>query len=133
MRAVAEEVAELQQNYRYWILWRAPQIRFLDFQKVKEAEREKAKELFGTVEAPTDLAQSIMAVRTNKPLSYNAPTTNGAGNAKKVKITEKEKKKFEALVKKAKTLADVQRLEKAYSEGRLPAGMGDEGDAMDET
>ncbi|KAK5160463.1 U2 snRNP complex subunit [Recurvomyces mirabilis] len=124
--------AKLTHNYRYWILWRAPQIRYLDFQKVKEAEREKAKELFGTVEAPTDLAQSIIAVRSNKPLSYNAPMANGA-KAQRVTITEKEKKKFEALVRKAKTLAEVQKLEKAFSEGRLPAGVGEDDDVMDET
>ncbi|KAK4574551.1 U2 snRNP complex subunit [Recurvomyces mirabilis] len=121
-----------KENYRYWILWRAPQIRYLDFQKVKEAEREKAKELFGTAEVPTDLAQSIIAVRSNKPLSYNAPMANGT-KAQRVKITEKEKKKFEALVRKAKTLAEVQKLEKAFSEGRLPAGVGEDDDVMDET
>ena len=53
--------------------------------------------------------------------------------AQKVKITEKEKKKFEALVRKAKTLAEVQKLEKAFSEGRLPAGVGEDDDVMDET
>jgi len=46
--------------------------------------------------------------------------------------TEKEKKRFEQLVRKAKTLADVQRLEKMFAEGRLPQDDGDE-DAMDES
>ena len=123
----------LFQNYRYYLLWRNPQIRFLDFQKVKDAERNKAKELFGTFDAPTELAQSIIAVRAGKAQSYSAaPTTNGAGGKQRMKITEAEKKKFEALVRKAKTLAEVQKLEKMFSEGRLPAEvMGDEG--MDES
>jgi len=70
-------------------------------------------------------------VRAGKPISYaGAPAVNGG--AKRIKITEKEKKRFEGLVKKAKTLAEVQRLEKAFSEGRLPAGVGDD-DAMDES
>jgi U2 small nuclear ribonucleoprotein A' len=98
---------------------------------VKDAERDKAKELFGTSEQPTELAQSIMAVRSSKPLGFTAPTANGTSK-QKIKITEKEKKRFEALVRKAKTLAEVQKLEKAFNEGRLPAGVGDE-DAMDET
>jgi U2 small nuclear ribonucleoprotein A' len=50
----------------------------------------------------------------------------------RVKITEQERKRFEALVKKAKTLGEVQKLEKAFAEGRLPAGVADD-DAMDET
>lgn len=49
-----------------------------------------------------------------------------------MKITDKEKKRFETLVKNAKTLGEVQKLEKALAEGRLPAGVGDQ-DAMDET
>lgn len=121
------------QNYRYWLLWRCPQVRFLDFQKVKDAERSKAKELFGTIAAPTELAQSIIAVRSSKPHTYSAaPTVNGAGKNKRLKITDGEKRRFEALVRKAKTLAEVQKLEKMFSEGRLPPGVGDE-EAMDET
>ncbi|KAI7047330.1 hypothetical protein KC352_g46071, partial [Hortaea werneckii] len=37
-----------KEHYRYYVLWRNPRIRFLDFQKVKDAERNKAQELFGT-------------------------------------------------------------------------------------
>ncbi|KAK1071867.1 U2 snRNP complex subunit [Friedmanniomyces endolithicus] len=132
--SLLENAVTSKENYRYWILWRAPQIRYLDFQKVKDVERERAKELFGTFDEPTELAQSIIAVRSNKPLSYaGAPTVNGAGGGQKLKITEKEKKRFETLVRKAKTLGEVQKLEKAFAEGRLPAGVGDEDADMDET
>jgi len=90
--------------------------------------------LFGTFDEPTELAQSIIAIRSNKPLGYaGAPTVNGAGSGQKLKITEKEKKRFETLVRKAKTLGEVQKLEKAFAEGRLPAGVGDEDADMDET
>jgi U2 small nuclear ribonucleoprotein A' len=34
-------------------------VRFLDFEKVKESEREKARELFGTEEEPTALASKV--------------------------------------------------------------------------
>lgn len=34
-------------------------MRFLDYQKVKQAEREKAEELFGTAEEPTELASKV--------------------------------------------------------------------------
>lgn len=49
-----------------------------------------------------------------------------------MKITDEEKKRFQILVQKAKTLAEVQKLEKMFNEGRLPAGVM-EGDVMDET
>ena len=89
--------------------------------------------MFGTFDAPTELAQGIAAVRSGNATSFNAaPTVNGTGKGAKVKITEKEKRRFEALVKKAKTLTEVQKLEKAFAEGRLPTGVGED-DVMDET
>ena len=63
-------------------------------------------------------------------LGANTPTVNGT--QKKIKYSNKEKERFETLIKKAKTLGEVQKLEKAYAEGRLPPGVMDE-DAMDET
>lgn len=36
-------------------------MRFLDYQKVKQAERQKARELFGTAEEPTELASKVRA------------------------------------------------------------------------
>ena len=47
------------QHYRYWVIWRCPTVRFLDYQKVKDAEREKAAELFGTEDEPSVLASEV--------------------------------------------------------------------------
>jgi U2 small nuclear ribonucleoprotein A' len=119
------------QNYRYYLIWRCSSIRFLDFQKVKEAERTKATELFGTVDEPTELAKNIMSLRSNGRVPM-VPGVNGMNKAAKTKLTEKEKRRFQALIKNAKSLPEVQKLEKAYAEGRLPAGIAAE-DLMDET
>lgn len=47
------------QNYRVWIIWRCPTVRFLDYQKVKDVERDKATELFGTLTEPSALASKV--------------------------------------------------------------------------
>ena len=47
------------QHYRYWVLWRCPSIRFLDYQKVRDVERRRAEELFGTQEEPSQLATEV--------------------------------------------------------------------------
>lgn len=117
------------QNYRYYILFRCPSIRFLDFQKVKDAERKHAAEIFGTLEEPSDLAQSISA---NKSKGFAPAAVNGTAKRSHVKFDEKEKARFERMVMKAKSLDQVRALEKAFAEGRLPAG-GEHDDAMDET
>lgn len=111
------------------MLFRCPSIRFLDFQKVKDAEREHAKELFGTLEEPTELARSIAS---NKSKGFAPATVNGTAKRTHIKFDGKEKARFEKLVMKAKSLDQVRALEKAFAEGRLPPG-GDDEDVMDET
>lgn len=53
-----------RENYRSWIIWRVPNVRFLDYHKVKEAERKHAEELFGTHEEPSELASKIMGIKS---------------------------------------------------------------------
>jgi U2 small nuclear ribonucleoprotein A' len=47
------------QHYRTWVVWRCPAVRFLDYKKVKDAEREKGKVLFGTHKEPSQLALKV--------------------------------------------------------------------------
>jgi hypothetical protein len=49
-------------------------VRFLDFVKVKESEREQARELFGTEEEPTALAAKVRTILLNSKLA--APKSN---------------------------------------------------------
>lgn len=42
-------------------------MRFLDYVKVKDAERERGRELFGTTEEPTALAQTVSLFPLTSP------------------------------------------------------------------
>jgi U2 small nuclear ribonucleoprotein A' len=99
---------------------------------VKDAERKQAKELFGTPEEPTELAKTVLAVKSSTSAFASGQATANGGKASNFKASDEEKKRFQALVTKASSLAEVQKLEKMYNEGRLPPGLMD-GDAMDET
>lgn len=128
-------------------------MRFLDYQKVKQAEREKATELFGTADEPTELASKVGApsagslllacvlikdgrqIKGIKSQTFAVSTTNGEATSgskmKRLKLTDKEKQRLQERIKKASSLEEIIRLEKELEEGRLPAGiMGD--DAMEE-
>jgi len=122
-----------KENYRYWVLWRCPGVRFLDYRKVKDAEREKAKELFGTAAEPSALASKIIGVKSK---TFDVPSANGTSSGSsaknyRVKLTDKERKKVEEMIRNAKSLQEIIRLEKELNEGRIPVGaQGD--DAMEE-
>jgi len=55
----------MEQHYRSWIIWRCPTVRFLDYQKVKDVERQKAAELFGTAAEPSALASKVCTTCTS--------------------------------------------------------------------
>jgi len=112
-----------KENYRYWVIWRCPTIRFFDYKKVKDVEREKAKELFGTSAEPSALASKIMGVKSK---TFDVPSANGSAATStsknyRVKLTDKERKKVEELIRNAKSLQDIIRLEQELNEGRVPA------------
>lgn len=137
-------------------------MRFFDYQKVKESERQAAQELLGTVEEPTELATrvsgntelfimsyqpkepgmltllslQIMGVRSRTfevAMGSSAPTANGgASKLARIKLTDKERARLQEMIRKATSLEEIIRLEKELNEGRLPTGVMQAGDAMEE-
>ncbi|KAF4946919.1 hypothetical protein FGADI_10832 [Fusarium gaditjirri] len=118
-----------KENYRYWVLWKCPSVRFLDFEKVKESEREKARELFGTEEEPTALASKIQGIKTTT-FTTSTDGSDAPSKLSRIKLTDAEKKRLQERIKKATSLQEIIALEKELNEGRLPSGI--HGDAMEE-
>ncbi|KAL6836829.1 leucine-rich repeat domain-containing protein [Trichoderma sp. SZMC 28015] len=127
---LADNPLTKKEHYRYWVIWRCPSVRFLDYEKVKQAERAQSQELFGTAEEPTALATSIMG---NKSKTFEV-TSNGSSAApsklSRIKLTDAEKQRLQEKIKKATSLQEIIALEKELNEGRLPSGI--YGDAMEE-
>lgn len=102
-------------------------MRFLDFQKVKDAERAQAKNLFGTASAPTALAEKIMGVKSRVfdagSTGYGTNGVGGGGKGVRVKLTAEERKRVEQLIRNAKSLQEIAQLEKALNEGKVPGGV----------
>jgi U2 small nuclear ribonucleoprotein A' len=103
-------------------------LRFLDYQKVRDAERLQANELFGTADAPSELAAKIKGVKTR---AFDVPGAgvNGTAESKRkgvrTQLTETEKKRVQEMIKNAKSLAEITRIEKDLAEGKIPAGAAD--------
>lgn len=87
--------------------------------------------MFGTHAEPTELASKILGVKSR---TFDAGVaTNGRGPEKKtlrVKLTDSEKKRVQALVASAKSMQEISRIERELAEGRIPAGCAD-GDRME--
>ncbi|KAL5601148.1 hypothetical protein BROUX41_005953 [Berkeleyomyces rouxiae] len=110
-----------QEHYRYWVVWRCPSVRFLDYHKVKQAERDQASELFGSRDEPTALASEILGNRS-QGLPMASGETTQTSKLTRMKLTDKEKMRLQDMIKNATTLEEIIRLEKILNEGRLPPG-----------
>ncbi|KAK6383070.1 uncharacterized protein PV06_05363 [Exophiala oligosperma] len=117
-----------KEHYRLYLIWANPSLRFLDYQKVREAEREQATELFGTAEEPSELAARIKGVKT-RSFDVSGAGVNGKAEGKRkgvrTQLTETEKKRVQEMIKNAKSLAEITSIEKDLAEGRIPAGAAD--------
>jgi len=108
-----------KENYRYYLIYRIPTLRFLDFAKIRDVERQKARQLFGTLEDPTDLAQQIMKIKSKGGFVPTLPGDEDR-NAKQRIWTDEEKRKMKAAIQRAGSLAEMAALEKDFAEGRIP-------------
>ena len=65
-------------------------------------------------------------------VTASSATGATASRLSRLKLTEKERKKLQDMIKKADSLEEIIRLEKALTEGRLPPGIIVDEDAMEE-
>lgn len=100
---------------------------------MKDVERSAAKEIFGTVDEPTELALSIKAKKTAQFAPSMKASVNGAAKRSKIELTAKEKARYKELIQKADSVEVMAKLQKDFEEGKIPEGVIQESDAMDET
>ena len=76
-------------------------------------------------------AIQLLSSRSSRSVNLGASSTTANGTDKnyRVKLNDKERKRIEEMIRNAKTLAEITRLEKALNEGKIPAGVLD--DSMD--
>merc|ERR1711934_1131315 len=96
--------------YRLYVIHKLPQLKFLDFQKIKTKDRDAAKKQFSG-KAGEKLKAEIQAARTFVP---------GGGVAGENRLTEEQINEIKAAINKATTIDEVNRLEKALKAGQYP-------------
>ncbi|EJU01008.1 L domain-like protein [Dacryopinax primogenitus] len=115
--------------YREWCLWVVKPLRVLDYQKIKQKERESAKSLFLTPDdLPTALATTLasnltapsaMNAHPDMDQSLSAPAGLTAGKAGRM-MTADERERVRAAIARATSAEEIKRLEKMLREGYVP-------------
>lgn len=103
-----------KQHYRLYIIYKLPQLRLLDFQKIKNKERDEAKALF----------KSKKGKELQKEIAKRAKTFVPGGNmnniAKTKGLSEEEVRKIREAINRASSLEEVERLQQILQSGQIP-------------
>lgn len=108
-----------KQNYRLYVIYSLPQVRVLDFQRIKQREREAAKRLFGGKKREK-LLNGTEKNKTNKfvpgePLAKGPDSEPVKQNPQKSNIAA-----IKAAISNAKSLEEVKKLEMLLKTGHVP-------------
>ncbi|EEB08077.1 U2 snRNP-associated protein Lea1 [Schizosaccharomyces japonicus yFS275] len=113
-----------KQYYRLYLVWRIPSLRIIDYERVRRNERLRAEELFGTLEHPTEVATSIMGVKSRMfDLGTILQQAQGPATGEVVTgymLTEEEREKIKQTIKNATSIAEINKLEAMLLEGNIP-------------
>ncbi|KAH0838486.1 L domain-like protein [Lanmaoa asiatica] len=109
--------------YREWLAWRIPSLRVLDFQRIRDKERQTGKSLFLTAEGlPTALATTISTTisSTKVAITIDEPKPVPlAGKAGRL-MSKEEAERVKQAIAKATSIEEIRRLERSLKEGYLP-------------
>ena len=105
-------------NYRAFVIHKFPNLRVLDFKKVKLKEKEEAKALFKSRKGKEQLQEIKRKAKTFVP-GANLPDgkkTNASG------LTPEQVKHIKEAISKATTLDEIERLNHMLRTGNVPNG-----------
>ncbi|KAK9818879.1 hypothetical protein WJX74_006892 [Apatococcus lobatus] len=132
-----------KQNYRLYVINRCPQLKVLDFRKIKQKEREDAARAFGAPPAAVAAAagppqkqprkfdpDQELAQAEKRQKQQQAEETAAAEEAApepsaRKGPTPEQQTALRAAIANAQTLAEVQRLEDALRSGQVPSELAD--------
>ncbi|XP_018325827.1 U2 small nuclear ribonucleoprotein A' [Agrilus planipennis] len=99
-------------HYRLYVAYKFPQLKLLDFRKIKMKEREEAKALFKSKKGKELQKEYSKKSKTFVP-GANIPSSNQ-------RLSEQEIKKIREAISKANTLHEVEKLQKLLQAGQIP-------------
>ncbi|XP_060529298.1 U2 small nuclear ribonucleoprotein A' [Cylas formicarius] len=102
-----------KQHYRLYVIYKLPQLKLLDFRKIKTKEREEAKVLFKSKKGKEIQKDIIKKSKTFVPggSMHNLAKSRG--------MTDEEIRKVREAIHKANSLEEVERLQKILQSGQI--------------
>ncbi|KAJ8596510.1 L domain-like protein [Rhizopogon salebrosus TDB-379] len=112
--------------YREWLAWRIPSLRVLDFQRIRDKEREAGKSLFLTAEGLPNALATTISTTVSKQGATAAVTIDEpkpaalSGRAGRL-MSKEDAEKVKQAIAKATSIEEIRRLERSLREGYMPS------------
>ncbi|KAJ3069752.1 U2 small nuclear ribonucleoprotein A' [Podochytrium sp. JEL0797] len=107
-------------NYREWVIFMCPNVRVVDFRKVKDVEREAAKALFSGSKEAKSLAAEIASKTSTFVPGEGVPAAKAIVKPHSGPSPE-EAERIKAAIESAGSLEEVARLKRQLEGGSVPA------------
>merc|ERR1712110_837505 len=107
-----------RRNYREYVIHKFPNLRVLDFKKVKDKERDAAKQLYKSKEGKTQLKDIQRKAKTFTPGEPLPEATNKNTNA--AGLTPEQVRQIKMMIAKAGPLEEIERLNMMLRNGQMP-------------
>lgn len=105
-------------EYRLYVIHKIPQVRVLDFRKVRMREREEAKKLFGSKKGET-LLKDIKQKARNRTFTPGQPATS-TSDSSLPGPSPQDKQAIKEAILKAKSLEEIENLKRMLQAGKIP-------------
>jgi len=108
-------------NYRLYVVHKFPNLRVLDFKKVKQQEREAAESLYASKKGKDQMKEIKKKARTfvpGAPLGVDANKTGSKTNPSGLSV--EQIKSIKAAIARATTFEEVERLNQMLRSGQVP-------------
>lgn len=110
-----------KQNYREYMAYKFPQLRLLDFRKIKQKDRQAAQEFFRTKQGKDMLKEVSKKSKLSAAAALAADATNGKVPSEGGRFANPEDmQRIREAIKRASSLAEVERLSQILQSGQLP-------------
>jgi len=118
-------------NYRLYVIYKFPNLKVLDFKKVKQQERDQADALFTSKRGKDQMREIKKKARTFVPGAPLDEKANGkAGGANPAGLNPEQIKTIKAAIARASTLEEIERLNHMLRTGQVPtSGAGNDATA----
>ncbi|KAH8389237.1 probable U2 small nuclear ribonucleoprotein A' [Drosophila serrata] len=109
-------------NYREYMAYKFPQLRLLDFRKIKQKDRAAAQEFFRTKQGKDMLKEVSRKSKLSAAAALAAEASNGKGRGSDGGrlANPEDMQRIREAIKRASSLAEVERLSQILQSGQLP-------------